>query len=274
MQAQLEVAARGQYRVDMRWQVRQQPGELIEGLRRSQFVQIVDDQDDGPALAGEFGKYPVDHGPAVETRCRRCRFRLTARAGGLPDCVQQGKPESLSIVLVPLHLEDGEPMLLTPTICPGPQQGRLPAAGRSRDDRDLPRRRAVEGSEKISPINQPRVVRHSPLGIRPASPVSTARESPLSGDGRSPACWRAWIRGEGRTAARDVPAIQRGDTVTSSASGANNAADLPDGPGLPRRGHESDPRPSWRNTPECWSPRTSRSSSGPRRDPPMTAPGG
>src|SRR5258706_3113545 len=229
MQAQLEVAARGQYRVDMRWQVRQQPGELIEGLRRSQFVQIVDDQDDGPALAGEFGKYPVDHGPAVETRCRRSRCPLTARAGGLPDCVQQGKPESLSIVLVPLHLEDGEPMLLTPTICPGPQQGRLPAAGRSRDDRDLPRRRAVEGSEKISPVNQPRVVRHSPLGIRPASPVSTARESPRSGDGRSPACWRAWVRREGRTAAGDVPAIQK--------------ADLPDGPGLPRRGHESDPPP-------------------------------
>ena len=33
-------------------------------------------------------------------------------------------------------------MLLTSTICPGPQQGRLPAASRSRDDRDLPRRRA------------------------------------------------------------------------------------------------------------------------------------
>src|SRR5258708_205544 len=173
MQAQLEVAARGQYRVDMRWQVRQQPGELIEGLRRSQFVQIVDDQDDGPALAGELGKYPVDHGPAVETRCRLCQFRVTARAGGLPDCVEQSKPESLSIVLVPSHLEDSEPMLLTGTIRPGAQQGRLAAAGRRRDDRDLPRRRAVEGSEKTGPVNQPRVARHSPLGIRPASAVST-----------------------------------------------------------------------------------------------------
>src|SRR5258706_15094547 len=101
MQAQLEVAARGQYRVDMRWQVRQQPGELIEGLRRSQFLQIVDDQDDGPALAGEFGKYPVDHGPPVETRRRRRRFRPTARAGGLPDRVQQGNAQSVSIVLGP-----------------------------------------------------------------------------------------------------------------------------------------------------------------------------
>jgi len=115
------------------------------------------------------------------------------------------QPESLSIVLVPSLLEDSEPMLLTSTICPGPQQGRLPAAGRSRDDRDLPRRRAVQGSEKLSPVNQPRVARPSSLGIRPASVVLTARITmirwwPLT-------CLLARL-GWTRTAARDVPVIQ------------------------------------------------------------------
>src|SRR5712691_11105467 len=39
--------------------------------------------------------------------------------------------------------------------------------------------------------------RHSPFGFRPASPLSTARESPGSGDDLSPAWGRAWACREG-----------------------------------------------------------------------------
>jgi hypothetical protein len=71
------------------------------------------------------------------------------------DRVEQGQPELLGVVLIALHLHDGEPVLLPRTVGPRAQQARLPAASRSRDDRHLPRRRAIQGSYKITPVNQP-----------------------------------------------------------------------------------------------------------------------
>ena len=68
---------------------------------------------------------------------------------------EQGKPELLSVVLVALHLQHGEPMSLTRTVGPRAQQRRLPTAGGSRDDRHLPRRGAIQGSKKITPVDQP-----------------------------------------------------------------------------------------------------------------------
>ena len=73
----------------------------------------------------------------------------------MTDCAEQGKPELLGVVLVALHLQHGEPMRLTRTVGPRAQQRRLPAAGGSRDDRHLPRRRAIQGSKKINPVDQP-----------------------------------------------------------------------------------------------------------------------
>ena len=75
--------------------------------------------------------------------------------GGVTDRVEQGQPELLGVLLVALHLHDGEPARLARTAGPGAQQRRLPAAGRSRDDRHLPRRRAIQGSDKITPVDQP-----------------------------------------------------------------------------------------------------------------------
>ena len=49
----------------------------------------------------------------------------------------------------------GELARLPRTAGPGAQQRRLPAAGRSRDDRHLPRRRVIQGSDKITPVDQP-----------------------------------------------------------------------------------------------------------------------
>jgi hypothetical protein len=46
-------------------------------------------------------------------------------------------------------------MPLPRTVCPGAQQRRLPAADRSRDDRHLLGRRAIQGCEKITPVDQP-----------------------------------------------------------------------------------------------------------------------
>jgi hypothetical protein len=62
-------------------------------------------------------------------------------------------------LLVALHLHDREPMPLTRTVCPGAQQRRLPAAGRSGDDHHLLRRRAIQSGEKITPVDQPAIAR-------------------------------------------------------------------------------------------------------------------
>jgi len=54
MQVQREIATGGQNRLHVAGQVRQQPGELGERVRRVQLVQIVDDQVEAAALPGEL----------------------------------------------------------------------------------------------------------------------------------------------------------------------------------------------------------------------------
>ena len=73
----------------------------------------------------------------------------------MTDRAEQGKPELLSVVLVALNLHHGESIRLTRTVGPRAQQRRLPTAGGSRDDRHLPRCRAIKGSKKINPVDQP-----------------------------------------------------------------------------------------------------------------------
>ena len=54
MQAQPQIATRGQYRMPIWGKAGQQPGELGEGLRRIQLVQIINHQRDAVASIGEF----------------------------------------------------------------------------------------------------------------------------------------------------------------------------------------------------------------------------
>ncbi len=70
MQAQLEIAARGQDCVPVGGKVRQQAGELGEGVRRVQLVQIVDDHHDAAAQVAELAEHSVSQRPEIEVRCR------------------------------------------------------------------------------------------------------------------------------------------------------------------------------------------------------------
>ena len=129
----------------------------------------------------------------------------------MTDRVEQGKPELLGVLLVALHLDDGEPMRPARTARPRAQQRCLPAAGGGRDDRHLPRRRAIQRGEEIAPVDQPgdcwshlqrpalvlRLTpcrrRHgpSPLPSRHQASVrarSTAREHPRAAN----TCPRSW----------------------------------------------------------------------------------
>jgi hypothetical protein len=73
----------------------------------------------------------------------------------MTDGAKQGEPELLGIALISLHVHHGQPVRLIRTVGPRAQQRRLPTAGRSRDDRHLPRRRTIKGSEKVTPGDQP-----------------------------------------------------------------------------------------------------------------------
>ena len=156
MEAQRQIVACRQYRVHAVGKVRQQPGELAEGLRRVQLVEIIDHHHDVAASISELGEHPGDHRRRIEIWCRR-RRRAAGRAADMTDRVEEGQPEFLGVVLVAPHLHDSEPVQLTWAVCPRAQQRRLPAASRSRDNRDLLRRRPVQRRKKITPVNQPEI---------------------------------------------------------------------------------------------------------------------
>ena len=118
-------------------------------------MQIINHQRDAAVSVGELRQHPVDHRRPVEVGCRCRQFRAAVCTGGVTDPVEQGQPELLGVVLIALHLHEGEPARLARPVRPRAQQRRLPAAGRGRDDRHLPRRRAIQGSEKITPVDQP-----------------------------------------------------------------------------------------------------------------------
>jgi len=147
--------ARRHQRVHAGGKVRQQPGELTEGLSGVQLVQIFDDQHDVATGVGELREHPVGDRPGIEFRCRDWRLRVAGRAAQTPDRVEQGKAEVLGVLLVALHLDYGELVRPIRPVRPRAQQRRLPAAGRSRDDRDPSCRRIIQGGEKITSIDQP-----------------------------------------------------------------------------------------------------------------------
>ena len=191
MQAQREIATRRQHRMHVAGKVCQQPSQLSERLRRGQLVHVVDDQNETAAMVGKLREHPVDHRPPVEVRRPRRRL-VPSRAGDLTHRGKQGQPELLSVVLVALHLQDGEPVRLTRPVGPGAQQRRLPAAAgaemivtfraaaRSRVARRSPRPiswgaagATVRGLPRC-PRRTPCRRRHSLLAISPAHAVSTA----------------------------------------------------------------------------------------------------
>jgi hypothetical protein len=119
--------------------------------------------------------HPVDHRTPVELECRCGRFRAAGCTRSTTDRAEQGQPELLGILLIALDLKDSKPMLLTRTVGPGAQQRRLPAAGRSRDDRHLLGRREIQGSEKITPVDQPESCPSHQASVRTVNDHAEAR---------------------------------------------------------------------------------------------------
>src|SRR6266516_2055452 len=276
MQPQPQIVTGGQDRVHVRGKVGQQPGELSERPWRIQLMQIINNQRDVAVSVGEFREHPVGHRRCVEVGCRCWRFRAAGRGRSVTDRVEQGQPELLGVLLAALHLHEGEPVRLARSSGPGAQQRRLPAAGRRRDDRHLARRRAIQGSDKITPVDQPGSCwshRHRPALISTPDTLAPVTQSwhllsryqasaPTVNGGRTPVLPHCHPRAAANpsrlvnhrdpvtashltggepgpvakagTADRGRAPRFQGDTVTSPATGADGAADLPDYAPIPR----------------------------------------
>ena len=151
VQPQGQITPRREDRVHMLGELLQQPGQLRERFRRGQLVQIIDDQEGAVVMLGELRQNSLADGRFIEVGCRGQLFALAGRARRLPDGAEDGEPELLGVLLIAPHLDDRQPVRLTRTICPGPQQRSLAAAcgaeisvtfaavARSRDARSSPR---------------------------------------------------------------------------------------------------------------------------------------
>jgi hypothetical protein len=71
-------------------------------------------------MSGEFRQNPLADGCLTEAGCRCQLFAFAGRTRRLPDRAEDGQPELLGVLLIAPHLDDGQPVPLTRTICPGP----------------------------------------------------------------------------------------------------------------------------------------------------------
>jgi hypothetical protein len=107
-------------------------------------------------MVGELRQNPLANGCFIEVGCPRQLFAVAGRARGLPEGAEDGKPELLGVLLIAPHLNDCQPIQLTRTISPRPQQRSLAAAGGRRDQRYLRCCCAIQGRDKVSALNEPR----------------------------------------------------------------------------------------------------------------------
>ena len=87
-----------------------------------QLLEIINNQRDAAMSVGELRQHPVDHRRRVEVGCRCWQFRAAVCTGGVTDRVEQGEPELLGVVLVALHLHEGEAVRPARPAGPGAQQ--------------------------------------------------------------------------------------------------------------------------------------------------------
>jgi len=156
MQPQPHIVTRGQYRVHLRGKVHQQPGQLSDGFWRRQLVKIIITSRDAAyrASASSDSTRSTIAG-ALKSGCRCWQFRAAVCTGDVTDRRPAGQARTAGRLAGRVAPAARELARLPRTAGPGAQQRRLPAAGRSRDDRHLPRRRAIQGSDKITPVDQP-----------------------------------------------------------------------------------------------------------------------
>jgi hypothetical protein len=93
-------------------------------------VHIVDDQPDPVPEPAEIGEQPLDGRPAVQIGSRGQRPDQLRSGGRVPQCAEHRQPEPLRVALLALHRDPRDPLRQARRGDPGPQQQRLPAAGR------------------------------------------------------------------------------------------------------------------------------------------------
>src|SRR5258706_7149986 len=113
---------------------------------------------------------PIDHGRTVEVRRGGRWFRANRCGRELAYSGEQGEPEELGVVLVALHVDSRDPVLLGTSARPGLQQRCLSAAGGRGDNGDSARDCAVQRALKIVSVDDSYIYwttgRHLPVWFR------------------------------------------------------------------------------------------------------------
>jgi hypothetical protein len=154
VQAQRRVVAGGHDRVDTPGEVRQQGCQLLDGLWGAEFVQVVDDEEEGSAGRRDLGEDLVHHGAAVEAGGHDRRLRGVPGTGRGTDRVQQGQPEQLRVLLARPYGHERDTAVLSRPVDPCAQERRLSAAGGRGDHRHLLLGRAVQGGEQVAAVDE------------------------------------------------------------------------------------------------------------------------
>jgi hypothetical protein len=103
--------------------------ELRERIRRSQLVQVVDDQHDGLGLFDEVREDPVGQLIVVETSARRRVRAWIDRARRTADRVEDRTPEPLCILLVAVDRHERHAARARRAVGPATQQRGLSTSG-------------------------------------------------------------------------------------------------------------------------------------------------
>ena len=116
MQPELRVAARREHDPEQTRPLSQQCLELGERLRRGELVQVVDHQHNRLLQRLELGTQTLDHRGSFELGRRREPLHESLGADRGAQLLDQRKPETLRILLAPLHRHPGGPIAQASTV--------------------------------------------------------------------------------------------------------------------------------------------------------------
>jgi hypothetical protein len=131
LQPEAQVVPGGEHEPQLRRCTHHQQLELAQRLR-AQLVHVIDHQPEPVVERAEILQQPLDNRPAVQIRCRRQLPHQRRPGRGVPQRVGHRDPEPLRIVLLALDRHPGGALRQARLPDPGPQQERLPTAGRRR----------------------------------------------------------------------------------------------------------------------------------------------
>ena len=151
MQPERRIVAGREDHTELGWPAGEQKLQLRQCPGLEQLVQVVDDEQNGHVERARSGRDALDDGFAVEVGRWAELFDWSMHADGATQRLDDRQPEVLSIAFVALDGYPGSSLAQTGGLDPRPEQDRLAAARRSREEGDAARITRREQFEERRP---------------------------------------------------------------------------------------------------------------------------